>query len=197
MRCLVVIAHPLRDSLCHALATKAVEALRAAGHEVEVGDLYASGFSPTLTIAERQSYYGEHYDTAAIQPEIERLLHAEGLVLCFPTWWFGFPAVLKGWFDRVWAPGVAYDHASNLGAIRPRLPGLKRVLAVTSLGAPWWVDRLMMRQPVKRVLKTAILGTCAPACNFEMLSLHKAERLEPAQVERFSAKVASSLAQWR
>ncbi len=197
MRCLVVIAHPLRDSLCHALAARALEALEAAGHEVEIDDLCADGFGPALTIAERQSYYGERYDAAAVHPEIERLLRAEGLVLCFPTWWFGFPAVLKGWFDRVWAPGVAYDHASDLGAIEPRLESLKRVLAVTSLGAPWWVDRLVMRQPVKRVLQTGILGTCAPACDFEMLSLHKAERLEPAQIERFSARVANALARWR
>lgn len=197
MRCLVVIAHPLRDSLCHALAARAVEALKAAGHEVAVDDLCADGFDPALKIAERRSYYGARYDMAAVQPEIERLLAAEGLVLCFPTWWFGFPAVLKGWFDRVWAPGVAYDHASDLGAIKPRLLGLRRVLAVTSLGAPWWVDGLVMRQPVKRVLKTAILGTCAPACGFEMLSMHKAERLEAAQVERFSAKVAGALARWR
>jgi putative NADPH-quinone reductase len=192
-----VVAHPLRDSLCHVLAAQAVEALKIAGHQVEFKDLCAHAFSPALTIAERQSYYGERYDTAAVQSEIDHLVSAEGLVLCFPTWWFGFPAVLKGWFDRVWAPGVAYDHASDLGAIKPRLQSLKEVLAVTSLGAPWWVDRLVMRQPVKRVLKTAILGACAPACKFEMLSLHKAERLGPAQVERFSAKVVGSLARWR
>jgi NAD(P)H dehydrogenase (quinone) len=197
VRCLVVVAHPLHDSLCHTLADRAVAALAAAGHEVELEDLCADGFSPALTIAERQSYYGEHYDAAAVQPEIERLLRAEGLVLCFPTWWFGFPAVLKGWFDRVWAPGVAYDHASDLGAIKPRLPGLKRMLAVTSLGAPWWVDRLVMRQPVKRTLKTAILGTCAPACDFAMLSQYKAERLEAAQVEQFAARVTRALDRWR
>jgi putative NADPH-quinone reductase len=70
------------------------------------------------------------------------------------------------------------------------------VLAITSLGSPWWVDKIVMRQPVKRVLKTAILGTCAPACHFEMLSLYKSERLERAQVERFAARVEKALANW-
>ncbi|MBK7016749.1 MAG: NAD(P)H-dependent oxidoreductase [Sulfuritalea sp.] len=195
MKCLVVVAHPLRDSLCHALADRAIGALRAAGHEVVVEDLCA-GFDPRLGAAERASYYAPQYDAAAVRGEVDRLLAAQGLVLCFPTWWFGFPAVLKGWFDRVWAPGVAYDHASDLGAIRPRLGGLRRTLAVTTLGSPWWVDRLLLRRPVRRVLKTALLGTCAPACRFEMLSLYGAEKLVPAQVEAFGRRIDSALAGW-
>jgi putative NADPH-quinone reductase len=131
-----------------------------------------------------------------VQAQIDRLLFAEALVLVFPTWWFGFPAILKGWFDRVWAPGVAYDHATGFGPIKPRLHQLKRALAVTSLGSPWWVDRLLLRQPVKRVLKTALLGTCAPACQFEMLSLYQAERLSPQEVARFRARLEQRLGRW-
>jgi putative NADPH-quinone reductase len=195
MKCLVVIAHPLHESLCHALAERVIGALRAAGHEVVVEDLCA-GFDPRLSAAERAGYYAPSHDVAAVRDEAARLLAAEALVLCFPTWWFGFPAVLKGWFDRVWAPGVAYDHASDLGPIRPRLGGLRRTLAVTTLGSPWWVDRLVLRRPVRRVLKTALLGTCAPACCFEMLSLYGAEKLAPAQVEAFGRRVEAALANW-
>lgn len=197
MKCLVVIAHPLAESLCHTLAATAIAALTDGGHEVNVEDLCASGFAPALTAAERRSYYGEGFDATAVRPQVERLLAAEGIVLCFPTWWFGFPAVLKGWFDRVWAPGIAYDHAGDLGAIEPRLSGLRRLLAVTTLGAPWWADRLLMRQPVKRVLGTAIVGSCAPACRVDMLSLYRAERLDAAQVARYSTKVAKALADWK
>ena len=197
MNCLVVIAHPSPESLCRTLAARAVDALRTGGNEVVVEDLYAGGFAPALTPAERASYYGPRCDTAAVQAEVGRLRAAEGLVLCFPTWWFGFPAMLKGWFDRVWAPGVAYDHAVDLGPITPRLQGLRRVLAITSLGAPWWVDRIVMQQPVKRVLKTAILGACAPGAEIKMLSLYKAERLQAEQVEQFARKAERSLAGWR
>jgi len=124
------------------------------------------------------------------------LLSAEALVLVFPTWWFGFPAILKGWFDRVWAPGIAYDHASDLGPIKPRLRCLRRALAVTSLGAPWWVDRLVMWQPIKRILSTALIGTCAPDCRFEMLSLYKAEKLASAEVGAFCARIRKRLLKW-
>ncbi|MGB0127847.1 MAG: NAD(P)H-dependent oxidoreductase [Rhodocyclaceae bacterium] len=196
MNCLVVIAHPLPDSLCHTLARVAIGILTAAGHEVAVEDLCKSGFSPALTPRERATYYGGPFDASAVQAQVERLLAAEALVLVFPTWWFGFPAVLKGWFDRVWVPGFAYDHAGDLGPIKPHLNKLRHALAITSLGSPWWVDRFVMWQPVKRVLKTALLGTCAPACRFEMLSIYKAERLTDAQVQRFSARVRRALARW-
>ena len=197
MNCLVVIAHPSPESLCGTLAAKALDTLRTAGHEVTVEDLYSSEFGPALTAAERSSYYEKQYATDGARAEIERLQAAEGLVLCFPTWWFGFPAILKGWFDRVWAPGEAYDHADDLGPIKPRLQGLRKVLAVTSLGAPWWMDRVVMRQPVKRVLKTAILGACAPAAELRMLSLYKAERLDAGQVQGFARKVERALMDWK
>jgi len=196
MNCLVVIAHPLRESLCHTLARTAIAALTAAGHELVIEDLYQSRFEPALTADERSSYYRGSFDASAVGAEIERLRAAEALVLVFPTWWFGFPAALKGWFDRVWAPGVAYDHASDLGLIQPRLSKLRHAVAITSLGSPRWVDWLVLRQPVKRILKTAILGTCAPKCRFEMLSLYRAEKLSPTQVEQFGARIESLLARW-
>lgn len=196
MKCLVVIAHPDADSLCHSLAQSAIQVLTDAGHEVEVEDLYRSGFSPSMTVVERRSYYAPPFDASTAQDRIERLLGAEALVLVFPTWWFGFPAILKGWFDRIWAPGAAYDHGADLGPIRPRLGRLRRALAVTSLGSPWWVDRLVLRQPVRRILKTALLGTCAPACRFQMLSLYEAERLRAREVETFRTRVRKALAHW-
>lgn len=196
MKCLVVIAHPVADSLCRTLARSAIAALMAGGHEVIVEDLYDSGFSPALTVSERESYYASSFDAAAIQEQIDRLRSAEALVLVFPTWWFGPPAMLKGWFDRIWAPGVAYDHASDLGPIKPRLHKLRNVLAVTSLGSPWWVDRLVLRQPVRRVLKWALLGTCAPKCRFEMLSLYKAESLTSTEVRSFCSRIERKLSNW-
>jgi len=196
MNCLVVAAHPLPESLCMALTQQVVTQLKTAGHTVVLEDLCTDNFDPCLSPSERASYYCAAYDATQVTGPVERLLTAEALVLLFPTWWFGFPAVLKGWFDRVWAPGIAYDHARDFGPIKPRLKNLKKVLAVTSLGAPWWVDRLIMRQPVKKILKTALLSTCAPGCTFEMLSLYKAENLPPARVARFSERIEKLLARW-
>lgn len=178
------------------MARTAIETLTKAGHEVQIEDLYQSDFSPSLTPKERQTYYTSQFDSTAVQSQIDRLLSAEAIVLVFPTWWFSFPAILKGWFDRIWAPGIAYDHATDFGSIKPRLHNLQRVLAVTSLGSPWWVDRLVLRRPVRRVLKTALLDTCASACQFEMLSLYKVEVLTSTQVRLFCSRIRTTLAKW-
>jgi len=196
MKCLVVKAHPLSESLCSSLAGRVVDLLRGAGHAVAVEDLYREGFRSELTETERRSYYVGPYAVEAVSTQVERLLNAEALVLVFPTWWFSFPAILKGWFDRVWAPGVAYEHATGFGPIKPRLSGLRHMLVITSLGVPWWVDRFVLRQPVKRVLKTAIVGACAPACRMQMLSMYQSERLTQAQVEKFAQRIEEALRRW-
>lgn len=196
MKCLVVKAHPLSESLCSTLTERAVRALQERGHSVEVEDLYAQEFAAALTAAERRSYYAGPYFAQQVAPQTKRLLEAEAIVLVFPTWWFGFPAMLKGWFDRVWAPGIAYEHADQYGPIKPRLTNLRYLLAVTSLGSPWWVDMFVLRQPVKRVLKGAIVGTCAPQCRVRMLSLYKSERLSSARVEQFALRLERVLGRW-
>jgi putative NADPH-quinone reductase len=195
MKCLVVVAHPLPDSLCRSLARFAIERLEAAGHEVVVEDLYASGFAPALTETERRSYYAAAFDASAVSGEAARLVEAEALVLVFPTWWYGFPAVLKGWFDRVWAPGIAFDHASDFGPIKPLLK-LRHALAVTTLGSPWWIDTLVLWQPVRRILRLAILGACARRARFSMLSLHSAENPPRRRVERLETRIAAVLDRW-
>ncbi len=197
MKCLVVIAHPLKNSLCHALADRATAALRRRGHDTIVKDLYDQQFAAALTAAERQSYYSASFDRSAIAQDVLELTSAQALVMVFPTWWYGLPAIAKGWFDRVWAPGVAYDHAVDLGAIQARLPHLRHALAITSLGSPWWVDRFVMRQPVKRQLKTALLGTCAPQCAFRMLSLYRSEKVSAQAFEKFCQRIDMQLSHWK
>lgn len=195
MKCLVVIAHPLSDSLCNSLASKAMEQLTKNGHEIVEENLYASEFKPALTADERRSYYGA-FDTSDMEGSVARLLDADVLVLVFPTWWFGFPAILKGWFDRVWAPGIAFENADDLGAIKPKLNKLQNVLVITTLGSPWWVDRLVMFQPVKRIVKLALLGACARNAKLDFLSLYCSEKLSPNAVETFTSKIIKKINNW-
>ena len=196
MKVLIVVAHPLAESLCSALAQSVIEVLKARGHDLRVENLYEDDFHPALTRGERRTYYSALYDSSAIQASTDNLLWAEGLILVFPTWWFGPPAILKGWFDRVWGPGIAFDHAKDLGLIKPRLHQLRRALAITSLGSPWWVDYFVMRQPVKRVIKTGIVGACAPRCRLEMLTLYGTESLVASKVRAFTARIGKVLSAW-
>jgi NAD(P)H dehydrogenase (quinone) len=196
MRILLVLAHPLEDSLCCALANSTLASLQNKGHRVEVEDLYRDGFDPVLNPDERRSYYREAYADSGVRRNIQNLLAAQALILVFPTWWFGFPAILKGWFDRVWAPTFAYEHADDLGPIRPKLDRLKLAFVVTTLGAPWWVDHIVLRTPVKRTIKHALLGACARHCRLKYLSFYKCEKITPERMKQFNARIATVLDSW-
>ncbi len=193
MKCLIVTAHPLKDSLCNRLTHYVEDKLVQLGHEVSLEDLYVENFEPALTKEERASYYQNNYESAKIDVQVERLRQAQSLILVFPTWWFGFPAILKGWFDRVWGPGIAYNHATDYGPIKPCLDNLREVLVITTLGSPWWVDHLIMRQPLKRITRLALLKTCAKHSQLRYLSLYKSEKLSEQKIKRFINKIEKEL----
>ncbi len=191
MRVLVVTAHPLAKSLSTTFAAAVEGSLREAGHDIRTLNLYEEAFQPALTAPERIAFYAGE-DALVRSPEMEALQWSEALILIFPTWWFGFPAILKGWFDRVWAPGVAYNNSADFGPITPALRGLKRMLVITTLGSPWWIDRLVMRQPLRRTLKSAILGACAPRCRLHYMSFYKCETLAEGEVQAMVAKAKAA-----
>tara|TARA_B100000674_G_scaffold348445_1_gene291770 strand:- start:6639 stop:7196 length:558 start_codon:yes stop_codon:yes gene_type:complete len=103
------MAHPRPDSLTGQIAQAVIEGLQAAGHETELADLYAEGFDPLILPADEpdQTTDNKIY-SEAVQSEIERLERNQGVILVFPIWWWSFPAMLKGWIDRVWNKDVAY-----------------------------------------------------------------------------------------
>jgi putative NADPH-quinone reductase len=190
-RALIVLAHPRRHSLCRHLADQVQAMAQARGWQVRVKDLCADGFDPRLTDQERESYYNGFRSEDAT--ELERLGAAEVLILVFPTWWFGFPAVLKGWFDRVWAPGLAFDHGPDFGPMIPRLTALREVLAITTMGAPRWVDWLVLRRPLARTLRWGIVRPCAPGARVTWMPLYRAEGVTPTRLAAFEARLASCL----
>lgn len=196
MNILVIAAHPLKNSLCSTLADHIIGRLRGFGHDVVIEDLYGNNFDPVLSVEERGMYYTHSYDSSKIIGEVSRLKKADALVMVFPTWWFGFPAILKGWFDRVWAPSVAYDHANDYGPIKPRLDNLKKTFVVTTLGAPWWVDYFILWKPVKRVIRFALLGACARGSRLKYISFYKCETINEKRIASFSSKIDSELIKW-
>src|SRR5258708_40182573 len=120
MRILVVYAHPLPDSYNAAIHRTVVESLAAEGHEIDDLDLYAENFDPVLGADERRCYHDLTRNREAAGPYIDRLLRAEAVVFVFPTWSFGLPAILKGWFDRVMIPGGSFTLGDD-GVARPAL----------------------------------------------------------------------------
>ena len=191
-RCLIVRAHPLGDSLNAHLAALAQVAAQAAGWQVTLRDLYASGFDPRLSADERTTYY-TGFAGDGIAAEQAELAAAEILILMFPTWWSGFPAILKGWFDRVWSPGTAFDHAPHFGPMLPRLGRLREVLAITTMGSPPLVDWLVLRRPLRRILTWGIVRPCAPGAKVRWRCLYQAETADPRRIARFKASLGTDI----
>ncbi len=192
-KALLVLAHPGGTSLSRTFADSVHNALTSRGIDVDRLDLYEENFTPSLTQAERANYYAAIPELTLISGYGQRLSEADILILVFPTWWYGLPAILKGWIDRTFAPTIAFDHASDFGPIRPKLTNLKSILIITTLGSPWWVDWFVLRRPVRRILKTAIFGLCAPRAKFQMLSFYSAEKPTPARIKSFTSKVLHAL----
>ena len=131
-RALVLFAHPCAESFSAGLHKIVVETLSARGWDVDDCDLHAEGFSPVLTAAERRFYHDLASNTAPVQSYVDRLQQAQALVLVFPVWNYGFPAILKGFFDRVFLPGVSFRLVD--GKVRPNLTTIRKIAAVTTYG---------------------------------------------------------------
>lgn len=194
MRLLMVLAHPLADSYAASVARTARDALEANGHSVDLLDLYAEGFDPRLSESERRGYFDIPYDTRDLDNVVSRLQAAEGLILVFPQWWFNFPAVLKGFFDRAFAPGVAFDHDKAGGRIIPKLTNIRLFWALTTTGSPWWIVKLYMGDPVRRLLKRGIASFCAKKLDFRMMALHDMDRVSEDRLRAHLKRVTEAVA---
>ena len=133
MRILVVFAHPLETSFVSALHARVVEILRAGGHIVDDLDLYAEKFDPVMSREQFAHYVDTSVNTREVEPYVARLRAAEALVLVFPVWFDGLPAIMQGYFQRVFLPGVAL-RIDDAGLFHPNLRHLRRMAAVCAYG---------------------------------------------------------------
>jgi len=193
MKFLIVLAHPLKGSFAESTALAAQEQLTRQGHAVDLLNLYAEDFDPRLSEAERGGYFDTPYDYSAVANIVSRLQVADGLILVFPQWWFNFPAILKGFFDRTFVPGVAFDHDLAGGRIIPKLTNIRYLWALTTTGSPWWLVHLYMGNPVRKLLKRAIGEFCAKNLNFRMITLHDMDRATQQKRQAHLVKVRHAL----
>lgn len=171
MRVLVLYAHPVETSFQAAVHRTVVEALTRAGHQVDDCDLYAEGFDPVLSRQERIDYHDLAANRRNVDAYVERVMRAEALVLVYPVWNFGFPAMLKGFFDRVFLPGVSFRMEN--GKVRGNLGHIGKLAAVATYGGPRWRAFVLgdpPRRSVKRVLRAQIgtLGRIPYLTHYDM-----------------------------
>ena len=191
MRVLVLYAHPVETSFQAALHRRTLESLRAGGrHEVDDCDLYAEGFEPALSREERLNYHDLAVCRRGVERYVDRVLAAEALVLNFPVWNFGYPAILKGFFDRVFLPGVSFRLEN--GRVWPNLHNIRKLAAITTYGSNRW-RTLLMGDPPRKLVKRVLRATVHPLAHPHYLALYDMNRATEVQRDAFLAKVGREM----
>ncbi|SOE18883.1 putative NADPH-quinone reductase [Hoeflea halophila] len=190
MRILVVHAHPVAASFNASLFRLTVERLAANGHRVDAIDLYQEGFDPVMSETERLSYHDLETNRKPVESHVDRLLAAEALVLVYPVWNYGFPAILKGWFDRVFLPGVSFGLVD--GKVRPTLHNIGRLLVVTSYGGSRFRSWLM-GDPPRKIANRMLRATVRPGAPVTYLAHYDMNLSTEQTRQSFMSRVERAL----
>ena len=190
MRVFVLYAHPVETSFSAALHKATVDALVAAGYDVDDCDLYAEGFNPVMSRQERIDYHDEAICTEPVQEYVDRLRAAEALVICAPVWNYGYPAILKGFIDRVFLPGVSFRLVN--GKVAPNLQHIRKIAAVTTYGGSRFRTMLMGDAP-RKMFKRTLRVLVHPFARSKFLALYDLNRRTNDYREAFLAKVSAAM----
>ena len=158
MRILIVLAHPRSDSFNAAVCAALREGLQAAGHAIDIADLNAEGFDPVLRGPELNAV-GTSTPLEDVVRYQQRILKADAMAFIFPVWWFGLPAILKGFVDRVFQEGFAFRFTEDgkvVGLLRH-----KKALVIGTAGATAALYRLFrFGNPLKKTFGEWTLKMC-------------------------------------
>jgi NAD(P)H dehydrogenase (quinone) len=189
---LVVYAHPVTESYGAAVRDRVVGALRMSGHDVDLLDLYEEGFDPYLDADEWSPATPGGLDRPDLRPHIDRLRAATRLVFVYPTWFGAPPAMLKGWLDRVWVAGVAFDRVPGSNRPRARLMHIRRLSVVTTYGSSRWINALE-GEPGKLLIKRWLRVLCHPLARTQWIALYGLDRADDANRRAFLDRVGRAL----
>jgi putative NADPH-quinone reductase len=186
-RFLVVYSHPCGNCFVSAVRDRALAALELAGAEVRVDDLYRQQFEPAFSDVESANHLLDGVDPAAAR-HAANLQWCEALVLVYPTWWGGQPAMLKGWIDRVWVKGVAWDLPDGADRLRPRLGNVRRLIAITTHGSSKLIN-VIEGEGGKRTVTRSLRPMCHPLARSHWIAMYDVDRSSAADRVRFLDRV--------
>jgi putative NADPH-quinone reductase len=185
---LVVHAHPVEGSFVSAVRDRVLTGLRAGGHSFELLDLCAERFEARLSAAEHAGHRAPVATKPHLAPYVEQLRRCDTVILVYPTWWGGLPAILKGWLDRVWVNEVAWTLPDGGGPPRPLLRNVRRIVAVTTHGSSKWINAVE-GEGGKRTVKRAMRASCGWRCRTSWIAMYTVDRSSEADRRRFLDRV--------
>ncbi|CBJ32295.1 NAD(P)H dehydrogenase (quinone) [Ectocarpus siliculosus] len=198
----VVQVHPngKDPSFTLALGEAVRDSLKDAGHQVRVTNLYQEQFQAALGGQEHRGFMTAFRDGQVaedVKGHVDDLQWCSGLVLCYPTWWYSFPAILKGWLDRTLMPGVAFDLPNGVEKPHPktgfisRLTNIRKVGMVTTFGNSFWNVRYV-GDPGRRIVSRGLRPLFHPECTLLWKGLYDVEKCPPQDRSAFLEDVGRS-----
>ncbi len=181
MKALIVYCHPLEANFNAAVRDRVILGLARGGHETKVIDLYGEGFNPVMSAQERMDYHTPGDNEKLVADHLAQLRWCEALIFVYPTWWYGPPAMLKGWLDRVWVPHATFEMPVPMKPIGRVLTNITSITAISTLGSPWWWWKLAMGEPGRRILLRGLSVLCAKGCKTKWLALHQMDSVSEAK----------------
>lgn len=195
MRVHVIHAHPVETSFSRALFDAVVEEAENAGHQVDPLNLYDEAFDAVLSREERLKYHDMGANLSdEIRPYTKRLLAAEVLIFVHPVWNYGYPAILKGYFDRVFLPGVSFimDGEGDRGIPKANFKHIKQVIFIATYGGNRWRTWLM-GDPPRRVAKRWAWATFRTKRPPVYLAQYDMNNIGPGERTKFIKKVRTAV----
>ncbi len=158
MQTLVILAHPYPKSYCYALYQRVIQQLEKSGHTVDCLHLDLEQFDPVMRSADLAVYARGQSADPLVKTYQARIGAAQQLVVIFPIWWEVMPALLKGFFDKVFTNGWAYK-PSKWG-VEGKLTHVERAVIITTMNTPKWAYRWLYGNAVQRALVRGTLRKC-------------------------------------
>jgi putative NADPH-quinone reductase len=188
-RALVVFAHPCEESFAAALKGVVVNTLSQSGWDVDLCDLYAEHFDPVMTAEERRGYHAIPSNIQPVKAHVDRLMAASALILVHPVWNFGPPAILKGYYDRVFVPGISFRLEN--GKVRPAMTHIRKLAVVTTYGASW-LRATLAGDPPRRLVTRAFRHAARPD-RLLYMALYDMNRADQAKRAGYLARVEQAM----
>jgi NAD(P)H dehydrogenase (quinone) len=172
----------------------AVTGLQVGGHGVDMIDLYGTGFAAAMSCDERRSYED---DQRELDPQLlhhgELVLDADALIFVFPTWWYGPPAILKGWFERVLVPQIAFRLDDRTNKVRSELRHVRRLVGITTHDASR-LHMLMRGNTARWTITRTLRLMASPLARSTWLDLDKASARSAVERTDFINRVTRKMA---
>ena len=159
MNTLILYCHPWEGSYNFAILKSITKGLEKRKVSYEILDLVLDGFNPVMTEADLAEYRKGAFVDPKVGEYQEKLMRAVEIIIITPIWWGMPPAILKGFFDKVFLPHWAYE-TTDSGLLQGKLTHIKKATVISTMNSPQFYYNILLKSPLKNSMILGTLKSC-------------------------------------